>query len=246
MGGQDDRPRPSPSAGAAATGGAGGCGRRTAAGAGPPEQPGGARPNRPGQHGGDPPKPERRDFLGRASRAAMVAGLAAGYGTFGAVAARYLYPADAEAGTAWRFLVEVGRLRVGESLRFRAPAGQTINVTRRADSGTAEDFIALSSTCPHLGCQVHWEPQNNRYFCPCHNGTFDPNGVATGGPPAAAGQSLPRYPLRVEGGLLFIKVPSVRLVEASEPLQPVDADEQISAPGHDPCLAPRPRGGRFA
>ena len=80
---------------------------------------------------------------------------------------------------------------------------------------TADAFIALSSTCPHLGCQVHWEPQNDRYLCPCHNGTFAPAGTPTGGPPFEANQSLPHYPLRVEGGLLFVEVGTRALIAAS-------------------------------
>jgi Rieske Fe-S protein len=54
---------------------------------------------------------------------------------------------------------------------------------------------------------VHWEAQNDRFFCPCHNGAFDRQGNATAGPPAAAGQALLRFPLRLENGLLFIEVP---------------------------------------
>jgi phenylpropionate dioxygenase-like ring-hydroxylating dioxygenase large terminal subunit len=54
---------------------------------------------------------------------------------------------------------------------------------------------------------VHWEPQNDRFFCPCHLGTFDPEGRPTGGPPLSANQSLPEYPLRVEKGLLYISMP---------------------------------------
>jgi hypothetical protein len=85
-----------------------------------------------------------------------------------------------------------------------------------------------------LGCQVRWEPQNNRYFCPCHNGTFDTTGKATGGPPGEAGQSLPRYGLRIDSGLLYIEVPVEHL---STPLQ-AGLVEVVSpqGPGHDPCL----------
>jgi Rieske Fe-S protein len=81
-------------------------------------------------------------------------------------------------------------------------------ITRQGEGGEVSDFIALSSTCPHLGCRVHWESPNQRFFCPCHNGTFDPQGRATGGPPKAAGQDLPRYPLKIERGLLYIEVPT--------------------------------------
>ncbi len=156
--------------------------------------------------------PERRRFLGDVSRVVMAAGLIGGYGAFGLVAGRYLYPARPTE-MIWQYVQEIDRMPVGSSMSYRGPSGETITVVRQAGNGDADDFIALSSTCPHLGCQVHWEPQNDRYFCPCHSGAFDPSGVATEGPPAEAGQSLPRYPLRIDGGLLFIEVPAVRLVD---------------------------------
>jgi cytochrome b6-f complex iron-sulfur subunit len=147
----------------------------------------------------------RRGFLGISAALAMLGGLAAGYGTFGAFAARFLYPAG-PAAKAWMYVIEVARLGEGQSFGYRAPNGASISVTRQGEGEKAEDFIALSTVCPHLGCQVHWESQNQRYFCPCHNGVFDPSGMGTEGPPK--GQPLERYPLKVEGGLLFIEVPA--------------------------------------
>jgi Rieske Fe-S protein len=135
----------------------------------------------------------------------MAAGLAGGYGMFCHVAGRFLYPARALP-TRWLYVVEASRLNVGDSLSYRTPGGASVSVTRRAAEGTAADFVALGSVCPHLGCHVHWEPQHNRFFCPCHNGIFDPAGKATAGPPAEAGQSLPKFPLKIEKGLLFIGV----------------------------------------
>lgn len=143
----------------------------------------------------------------------MAGGLAAGYGTFATLAARYLYPPQGGS-TGWLFATELSRIKKGESFVFRSPAGASIVIARQSEVGKAEDFIALSSTCPHLGCQVHWEGQNNRFFCPCHNGSFDASGVATGGPPKDANQSLPRYPLKVEYGLLYIEVPLERVAAA--------------------------------
>ena len=152
----------------------------------------------------------RRRFLTRASRAAMAAGLVGGYGGFALIAGRFLYPARPRP-TARRFVTTVDRLRVGDSLLYRAPSGESIHVTRHGSQAAARAFAALSSTCPHLGCRVHWEPQNNRYFCPCHGGVFDPSGVATAGPPGDAGQSLPRYPVDVRDGLIFVEVPEAAL-----------------------------------
>lgn len=178
----------------------------------------------------------RRSFLKNASRAAMVAGLAGGYGGFALVAGRYLYPATSD-DVMWQFVTEVDGIPVGRAIRYRGPSGETINITRLSRDGGASDFIALSSTCPHLGCQVRWEEQNKRFFCPCHNGVFDPSGKATGGPPGEAGQSLGRYELKVENGILHIAVPPPRF--ASEHRKSgIDADDAcISGPGHDPCLA---------
>jgi len=104
-------------------------------------------------------------------------------------------------------VAEVGRLMAGDSLPFTTPSGATAAIARQAVSGDVSDFIALSSTCPHLGCKVHWEGPKSRFFCPCHSGAFDPTGKAIAGPPADAGQSLLRYPLKIENGLLFIEVP---------------------------------------
>ena len=172
----------------------------------------------------------------RVSRMAMAGGLVGGYGAFTAIAARFLYPARTRE-TLWQFVAEVDGIAVGESIRYRGPSGETINVARRGRTGAAADFIALSSTCPHLGCQVRWEAQNNRFFCPCHNGIFEPSGKAVGGPPGDAGQSLPRYELKVERGLLHIAVPPPRFTDTDRQPGVIEDDGCISGPGHDPCLA---------
>ena len=193
-----------------------------------------ANPDKPVQKDGD-----RREFLQGASKAAMAAGLVGGYGGLGAVALRYLYPAgDAE--VVWQFVTDVDTVRVGESIRYRGPSGEAINIARQGRGSGVDDFIALSRTCPHLGCQVRWEGQNDRFFCPCHNGVFDPSGVATGGPPGEAGQRLAEYPLKVEGGLLHIAVPIERLADGTEAEGKILASEEGPVgPGHDPCLSPQ-------
>jgi Rieske Fe-S protein len=191
----------------------------------------------------DGDSPDRRQFLQTASRTAMAAGLVGGYGGFAVIAGKYLYPATTGE-VMWQFVTEVDGIEVGESIRYRGPSGETVNITRMAREGTADDFIALSSTCPHLGCQVRWEGQNDRFFCPCHNGVFDPSGKGIAGPPGDAGQSLPRYPLRVTNGLLHIAVPPPRFASDADRSGIVTAETGISGPGHDPCLdCDDPRSG---
>ncbi len=154
----------------------------------------------------------RRDMLGAVTTVAMFAGLAGGYGMFFALAGQFLFPA--RRGTAWMFVANAAKIPPGESISFASPAGLSVVIQRGAHASTShgldpgiDDFIALSSTCPHLGCRVHWESAQQRFFCPCHNGAFDHEGRPTAGPPLAANQHLPRYSLKLEQGLLFIELP---------------------------------------
>lgn len=150
---------------------------------------------------------QRRDFLGTLATAFMSGGLVAGYGLFAIHAGKFLYPSS-RGSTVWQFVSTLDQLAVGDSLPFLTASGAKIVVARQGEGESTDDFIALSSVCPHLGCAVHWESQNDRFFCPCHNGAFDAQGKPTEGPPAAANQELTRFPLKVEDGLLYIEVPS--------------------------------------
>lgn len=48
----------------------------------------------------------------------------------------------------------------------------------------------LSSVCPHLGCTVPWVSDKNEFVCPCHGGTFAPDGSRVSGPPLRGMDSL--------------------------------------------------------
>ena len=159
--------------------------------------------------------PNRRDVLGSA---AMAGGLLAAYGTFFYYAGRFLYPSG-NTPTAWLFVTRTADFPVGHSMSYKAPSGASILVTRKTD----DEYLALSSTCPHLGCQVRWEDDNNRFFCPCLNGVFNADGLGIEGPPE--GMKLLRYPLKVESGLLFIDVPTTQVAQGG-----------VTKPGHDACL----------
>ena len=152
---------------------------------------------------------DRRSALSIGSSLFMAGGLFAGYGSFFAMAGRYLFPTGS--GSDWLFVADAAGISPGGTVPFQSPAGVPVMITRRSDATeetpTGDSFLALSSVCPHLGCRVHWEGHNDRFFCPCHSGVFDPTGKAVGGPPAQDGQDLPRYPLQVVDGLLYIRMP---------------------------------------
>lgn len=131
--------------------------------------------------------------------AAAVVTLAASYGTAAAYALRFLYPGHRRSHVREVFVAM--NTDVGASgYRTTMPAGQEV-VLRRTRAG----IIALSNVCPHLGCKVRWEAQANRFFCPCHEGTFAPDGTATGGPPKAEGKNLPRYEVVARGEGIYLR-----------------------------------------
>jgi len=164
-------------------------------------------------------EPTRRSFLSNSATVIMAGGLAGSYGTFFVMAGRFFYPSTDN--RHWIFVSDADSIAPGESLPFQSPDGVSVMITRRAETSgetsaheepgeqalTVDSFLALSSVCPHLGCRVHWESNNNRFFCPCHNGVFDVDGIATGGPPAAEGQDLPHYALQIVDGALYIEMP---------------------------------------
>ncbi|MBM6860177.1 FAD-dependent oxidoreductase, partial [Clostridium saudiense] len=44
-----------------------------------------------------------------------------------------------------------------------------------------KEFI-VSTKCPHLGCQLHWNADELTWDCPCHGSRFDYEGRLIGGP----------------------------------------------------------------
>ena len=76
-------------------------------------------------------------------------------------------------------------------------------LTRRVVVGKeGGEFVVLSTVCTHLGCAVNWKPEEQLFFCPCHNGEFNADGSVKAGPPR---KPLSRLVSRVEHGELQVK-----------------------------------------
>jgi len=143
-----------------------------------------------------PSTPARRSFL-----AALVCGLglATAATAASAIVLRYLIPK--QTGTRAR------RVYVGLADELEVKRPQLISDLQGrpvAVFGPPSNPVALSLTCTHLGCGVHWEQDDQTFLCPCHGGRFGPNGVVLSGPPPAP---LPRYATVVEQGAVYVDLP---------------------------------------
>jgi len=67
--------------------------------------------------------------------------------------------------------------------------------------GEKDEIEAISLVCTHLGCTVEWQPDNQEFYCPCHEGKFDQMGRAVAGPPKLP---LERLAVRREGEKVWI------------------------------------------
>jgi Rieske Fe-S protein len=120
-------------------------------------------------------------------------GLAVSYGLLGAYAVAYLFPPAARRRARRLFIGRVSDFPPGSARPFVDQRGRTLLIV------AAEGRLrAFDTRCPHLGCQVHWEPRERQFLCPCHQGVFDQHGIAIAGPPAAAGQSLAQGVLEID------------------------------------------------
>ncbi len=150
---------------------------------------------------------KRRGFV---ATILMLFGVALGYGTGALHFFRYLVPLGRGGKKREMFAGTLSEMPVGKAITLKDPRGEEITLARVAEdrANPAAGFKALSSKCPHLGCRVHWEAAHERFYCPCHNGTFDKNGIATGGPPAKEGKNLPTFDVKVnaETGWVYVMV----------------------------------------
>jgi menaquinol-cytochrome c reductase iron-sulfur subunit len=61
----------------------------------------------------------------------------------------------------------------------------------------AEEYVAISTRCMHLGCPVRYVAAAQRFICPCHGGVYNVRGEVDGGPPV---RPLDRFYTRVRNG----------------------------------------------
>ena len=70
-------------------------------------------------------------------------------------------------------------------------------LVRASDGG----FLAVYRRCTHLGCNINWEPDQNRFFCPCHASSFDIHGEVEN-PPAP--RALDTFAIQIEANQVVV------------------------------------------
>jgi cytochrome b6-f complex iron-sulfur subunit len=136
----------------------------------------------------------RRNFLSRALLGLGVIGLA----EFSGIVVSFLWPRKPRTpGEGSESLIEAGAVEdfsPGSVTPFRV--GHFF--LSRLEDGS---FLALSAKCTHLGCAITWNPDENKFICPCHSSAFDIAGNVTSAP---APRALDRHPVSIENGIVKI------------------------------------------
>lgn len=108
----------------------------------------------------------------------------------------------------WISIGSVSKAEIGQPTLFKAKISrqtgwivdeQEIAVYIFTENG--RDFKALSNVCTHLGCRIRWVAEQEGFFCPCHNASFDKTGEVVSGPPPRA---LDQFEVKVENDQLYI------------------------------------------
>jgi Rieske Fe-S protein len=105
-------------------------------------------------------------------------------------------------------------------------AGKTTVYIRRGnpevfEQESADEFVAISTRCAHLGCPVRFVRAAGNFICPCHGGVYGFQGQVIGGPPV---RPLDRFQTRVTGDTLEIG-PRYSVTNDLEPVRARDPGE---------------------
>ena len=130
-------------------------------------------------------------------------GIVISYGFFAFEGLSFLLPHSLRKSTRKLFVGPMGQFSMGSVRSFYDHKGNEVLIKR-----DTQGFKAFSSTCPHLGCKVRWEDKEKQFFCPCHRGAFDENGIAIAGPPKDGNQNMYPVPLIVdeESGTVYVEI----------------------------------------
>lgn len=97
-----------------------------------------------------------------------------------------------------REIVALEEIEVDGTYLFRYPGDSDPAVLLRLSE---TEVLGFSQKCTHLGCVVYYQPDEQRWHCPCHEGNFDAvTGQVVSGPPT---RPLGRIDVEVRDGAVW-------------------------------------------
>jgi Rieske Fe-S protein len=86
-----------------------------------------------------------------------------------------------------RAVVALDDVPVGDTYLFTYPNADDPAILLRLGD---REVVAFSQKCTHLGCVIYFQPDEDRWHCPCHEGNFETRtgAVISGPPPGALGR----------------------------------------------------------
>ena len=70
-----------------------------------------------------------------------------------------------------------------------------------------DQVIAFNDTCPHLGCKVDYHEPTQRFFCPCHQSSFNLDGARQNKTPP---RNLDELTVEIRGDKVYVKYQNFR------------------------------------
>lgn len=77
-------------------------------------------------------------------------------------------------------------------------------------------FLAIYRRCPHLGCIVNWEADEEQFYCPCHASSFDIHGNFENAPVSRA---LDTFIVKIKNDVIYVDTARIQRRERFEPEQ---------------------------
>lgn len=111
---------------------------------------------------------------------------------------RYVVPPPAEESATSSVTLPFGPEEIGAGTARSFKFGSKPGILVRTPGGELRAFSAL---CTHLSCIVQYRSDLGHFFCACHNGHFDLNGVNIAGPPP---RPLDAYVVNVRGDQIIV------------------------------------------
>lgn len=123
--------------------------------------------------------------------------LAALFGSFFYPVIKLLFPPTPEPDRVILPLVDYAGIEEGSVRTFAW--GSKPGILKKSTGG---EMVAFVGVCTHLDCNVTYLPEQKKFYCACHEGWYDEDGVNVGGPPP---RPLRRLSVVIDGENLVVK-----------------------------------------